>query len=298
MEDIDDDHMLLHEQPMQRTASSSADSEGLYLLPNETLEAVLLHLRSDVLATATQVSHRWRAVAERVLYSNISITEVVSIGSPTPIRTVRACQSVQSRRELQPNVKSFHVRWQSRPGDGPPVQVLEGAFQTHVAPCLLRLHNIESLELSLGGLSRQFVESPNWRLFLDRTFPFVQQLSLTGIGNASVALHSDALPALHRFRGGPGTAAAITPHRPVESLVLVGNDSIPWSDLERLGAASSSLKELDLTHMSVTPLLLRNISKYLSTVEILRLKLALRHTLHFAYSGVVSLVPTVRWANI
>jgi hypothetical protein len=54
-----------------------------------------------------------------------------------------------------------------------------------------------------------------------------------------------------------------------------------------MSLTSVPLRHLDLSSMLVTPTLLRNLSRNLNTVESLKVKLALRHTLHFA--GIVSL---------
>ena len=48
------------------------------------------------------------------------------------------------------------------------------------------------------------------------------------------------------------------------------------------------VKKLDLSALSVTPMQLLTISKHLTALETLRMRLALRHTLHFTFSGMVN----------
>ncbi|KAJ7898413.1 hypothetical protein B0H13DRAFT_806739 [Mycena leptocephala] len=47
-----------------------------------------------------------------------------------------------------------------------------------------------------------------------------------------------------------------------------------------MALTSVPLRSLDLSAMQVRPTLLRNISSYLSTIESLKVRLAVRHTLH------------------
>jgi hypothetical protein len=62
-------------------------------------------------------------------------------------------------------------------------------------------------------------------------------------------------------------------------------------DLARIAAGSIPVRELDLSGMSVTPTLLRSVSRHLSHVEWLKVRLALRHTLHHALYGIVRHAP-------
>ncbi|KAH9479684.1 hypothetical protein JR316_0008279 [Psilocybe cubensis] len=101
------------------------------------------------------------------------------------------------------------------------------------------------------------------------------------------SLPSTALPLLTSFRGSADAAAALLPGRPVQFLALVGQDSdVTRENLPRLTQTSLPLRYLDLSAMSVRPVLLRNVSAWLPTVETLRVKLALRHTLHYSFSGI------------
>ena len=96
------------------------------------------------------------------------------------------------------------------------------------------------------------------------------------------------LPALASFRGSPVAAASLLPGRPVQSLALVGYEFVGEAALVALGTTSVPVAALDLTGMSVTPTLLRDIARALPAIRALRVRLALRHTLHYALSGIVS----------
>ena len=99
------------------------------------------------------------------------------------------------------------------------------------------------------------------------------------------------IPQLRSFRGHPATAASILPGRPVQALALVGCDLATEEDLARIAAGSIPVRALDLSGMSVTPTLFRSVSRHLSHVEWLKVRLALRHTLHYALSGIVRHAP-------
>ena len=103
-----------------------------------------------------------------------------------------------------------------------------------------------------------------------------------------LALGAADLPCLRTFRGSAPTAASVLPGRPVQLLSLVGHEFVTERDLQRIACTSVRIRWLDLSSMSVTPLLLRDISRHLFGVEFLILQLALRHTLHHALSGIVS----------
>jgi len=98
------------------------------------------------------------------------------------------------------------------------------------------------------------------------------------------------VPHLLYFRGHPATAASVLPGRPVQSLGLVGRGGSPppsEEELARIAGGSTPVRALDLSGMAVTPPLLRSLSRHLSHVEWLKVRLALRHTLHCALSGIV-----------
>jgi len=97
-----------------------------------------------------------------------------------------------------------------------------------------------------------------------------------------------ALQVLSSFYGSPATSVGLLPGRPIQYLALVGDDYDvnERAVLVRLASTTLPLRSLDLSAMSVRPILMSNIATYLPTVETLKVRLALRHTLHYALSGI------------
>jgi F-box-like len=117
--------------------------------------------------------------------------------------------------------------------------------------------------------------------------PTLQHLRLSDYHRA-LHLSPTDVPHLRSFRGYPATAASVLPGRPVQALGLVGRCELATEeDLARIATGSIPVRALDLSGMSVTPVLLRSVSRHLSHVEWLKVRLALRHTLHYALSGIV-----------
>ena len=118
--------------------------------------------------------------------------------------------------------------------------------------------------------------------------PTLLHLRLSDYHRALVHLSPADVPHLRSFRGYPATAASILPGRPVQALGLVGRCELATEEvLARIAAGSIPVRALDLSGMSVTPTLLMSVSRHLSHVEWLKVRLALRHTLHYALSGIV-----------
>jgi hypothetical protein len=120
-----------------------------------------------------------------------------------------------------------------------------------------------------------------------RRHPALLHLRLSDYHRALRLAPAD-VPHLRSFRGCPATAASILPGRPVQALGLVGVGGCELAteeDLARIAAGSVPVRALDLSGMCVTPALLRSVSRHLSHVEWLKVRLALRHTLHYALSG-------------
>ena len=119
--------------------------------------------------------------------------------------------------------------------------------------------------------------------------PALQHLRLSDYHRALRLTPAD-VPSLSSFHGCPATAASILPGRPVQALGLVGGCGCELAttveeDLARIAAGSVPVRVLDLSGMCVTPALLRSVSRHLSHVEWLKVRLALWHTLHYALSG-------------
>lgn len=289
-------------------------------LPNEMLAAVFENLHADALAQVVRVSRRFHAVGERILYTNVAIAESVPRSSPVPRRTVTFCSTLLAHPHLAEGTKKLAVRWATEAGP-------RAAYMPHIEPVLqllnraLRiLHGLEALELALGMAGGTL--SPRG-LLSDCAFPHLRLFALSGVGrgaphkahvapeppvewflasvptlqhlrladcHAALALPPDALPALRTFRGSAPTAASVLPGRPVALLSLVGHEFVTERDLAGIARSAARIRWLDLSAMSVTPLLLRDVSRHLSGVEHLKVKLALRHTLHHALSGISLLV--------
>lgn len=282
-------------------------------LPNETIAAICRGLSPSVLAVVARVSRQWRGVAEWLLYSNIFISETLSASSPLPYNTLRCCQTIRLHSHLASGLHKLHIRWKS----------VHGAYHepdfniilSNLSQAIGLATNLRSLDLHLGLPSL-----PEHPTSTSLTFPAIdvcycslRRISLSGIGPFThnrlthflnilpaaqhlrlpdyydqITLSPQALPSLISFSGSPRVAAAILPGRPVQSLVLIGQDYIPDIDLSQMALTSVPLRHLDLSSMLVTPTLLRNLSKNLNTVESLKVKLALRHTLHFAGIGLLA----------
>ncbi|KAH8103852.1 hypothetical protein BXZ70DRAFT_668224 [Cristinia sonorae] len=293
-------------------------------LPNETLTAIFNSLQPNVLVDVLRVSHRFRLVAERILYSNISIIETIPHTSPLPHFTLCCCQTLLRRPHLQEVVRKIAIRWQTDSGPREPyMPYIEPVLRT-LNSALRTLYNLESLDLALG-LSGGTISSRG--ILNECQFPSLRSFALSGVGRGSLspkyhptptppiewflnatpsiqhlrladcyevlALQPTDLPFLNTFRGSAPTAASVLPGRPVQHVGLVGHEFVTERDLARIACSSERIRWLDLSSMSVTPLLLRDISRHLFGVECLKLKLALRHTLHHAMSGISLLVGLV-----
>lgn len=294
-------------------------SSSVSQLPNETLHAIFDKLAPGALTAVLRASHRFRLVAERVLYAHISIVEALPRGAPTAHHTASCARTLLARPHLAEGVRRLAVRWQTDAGP-------RDEYVTAAAPVLALLHaalrtlvHLEHLDLALG-LAGGTLDA---RAVLGGCFfPALRVFALSGVGRGSMspklydhpapapigwflagcaaleqlrlpdcyeglALPAAALPALAAFRGSAVAAASVLPGRPVQLLGLVGHEFITERDLARIAQASAPVRYLDLSMMSVTPILLRDISRHLTEVEVLKVKLALRHTLHHALSGIV-----------
>jgi hypothetical protein len=295
------------------------------VLPNEILLTIFGHLSQHALTRIVLVSHRWRANAERLLYSSIVINEVLPRSSTpglkgihgmpaVPAVTLRCCETLSSYPHLAEYVRRFHVRWQTEAIESPALLLL---IAQNIAKSLVpTFQHLDSLELSFGLAdyvvpallaARRMPTAASAAFLLPFRLPDLRSLALHGIGeppepvlrNHPALLHLKLgdyarplrllptdVPRLRSFRGHPATAASVLPGRPIEALGLVGLDPATESDLARI-AAGSRVRSLDLSGTSVTPTVLRSVSRHLSHVEWLKVRLALRHTLHYALSGIV-----------
>ncbi|PBK99078.1 hypothetical protein ARMGADRAFT_918184 [Armillaria gallica] len=290
-----------------------------HVLPNETLSAIFEILPIPLLADIARVSQRFKAVAERVLYSTIHVRDIISATDSQPWRTTRCCDSLLRRPHLLESIRIFHIRWHTTERTSLSALDLEPA-SIKLSVTLRTLHFLDSLELTLGPANMATADRahlhPIERIIRGCYFPHLRSCSFgadwaKGVQSYSTILdsflssvpllrhlklldhhgvlnlRSDALPNLLSFRGSTDTAAYILPGRPVQSLSLIGQDSdVTRDNLPRFTHATTPLRFLDLSAMSVRPILLRNIATYLPMVEVIRIRLTLRHTLHYALSGI------------
>ncbi|PIL25297.1 hypothetical protein GSI_13186 [Ganoderma sinense ZZ0214-1] len=289
-------------------------------LPNETLHAIFENLSPSSLTVVARASYRFHLVAERVLYTSIVIQESLPRDAPTPRHTHNCASTLLSRPHLAEVVRKFSIRWQT--DMGPRDAYLPAvASALHALNAALRtLMTLEQLDLALGLAGTPLDAHA---VLNGCAFPALRVFALSGVGRGALSpklyqgsttsaslswflAHSPtistlhlldsyepltlppaALPHLQVFRGSAIAAAGVLPGRPVRLLGLVGHEFITERDLERIARSRSPIRRLDLSLMSVTPLLLRDISRHLgAAVEVLKVKLALRHTLHFALSGI------------
>ncbi|TFK17561.1 hypothetical protein FA15DRAFT_675999 [Coprinopsis marcescibilis] len=296
------------------------DQQPDVCLPNEILGAIFVHLSSASLAQVAIASSRFKAAAERILYSSIYIQDFVTVHSPSPWKTRRWCESVSKRTSINSVVRRVHIRWQTD-GIPPPAPHYFIAFCEQLGVALSLLHSLESLELFLGPAnlldpnrqeSIHAIERVVWRCSLPRLrtcslgadyikgaqpytpllcdflvrHPTLLHFKVPDL-NGRLNIPPTTLPDLSTFRGSADAAASLLPGRPVQSLALFGDDStVNRENLPRLTCTSVPLRHLDLSAMSARPMLLRNIATHLPTLHTFRVRLALRHTLHFSFTGI------------
>jgi hypothetical protein len=149
--------------------------------------------------------------------------------------------------------------------------------QLYHLPLLLPPLRLPSLRtLALHGIGTP--PAPDLSRLL-QNHPSLQHLRLSDYRCALHLTPAD-VPHLRSFRGYPATAASLLPGRPVQALALVGCCELATEeDLVRIARGSVPVKALDLSGMSVTPALLRSVSRHLSQVEWLKVRLALRYAL-------------------
>lgn len=289
-------------------------SSPLLSLPNETLHAAFEYLPSTSLVSLLRVCRRLHGIVERLLYTNISVIESVdtnTVGpSPTtiitPHTTLALCTSVSSRPYLSPCVRRLAIRWTRDRARKNEILNLSPTVIPSLHSLLYTSHHIESLELHLTGWRGGYDE------LLSRCSFRLKSLALSGPLNAAIEwflssqpdivnlhlgdhhaplhLAPSDLPHLETFRGDALAAASVLPGRPVLGLALSGYEPSERS-LISLAYTTFPIRCLDLSGLSVTPSQLLTISKHLTALETLRMRLALRHTLHFTFSGMVSLPP-------
>jgi hypothetical protein len=295
--------------------------QGVHL-PNEVLYEIFHNLPASFLVVIACVSHRFNAVAEHILYSFISCRDVLSDSSPSPWRTKLCCESIMRRAHLVETIRGLHIRWQADAQSSSSFFVLTPTLLklTKALHTLSSSSSLESLELWLGPAN--YPPNPSVPHVIERIiqgshFPHLISCSLGAEWSKGSPLYSgvldhflgsthllrhlklpdhhstvmnippDALPILSSFRGSPATSASLLPGRPIQYLALIGDDyDVNREILARLARTTLPLRVLDLSVMSVRPILLQNLAIHLPAIETLKVRLALRHTLHYALTGI------------
>ncbi|KAH9045993.1 hypothetical protein EDB84DRAFT_1435769 [Lactarius hengduanensis] len=285
---------------LPKTATAATNLGNL--LPNEILHAIFGHLSQHALTHIVLVSHRWRANAERLLYSSIVINEVLPRSSTpelkgahavpsVPAITLRCCETLFSYPHLAEYVRRFHVRWQTDAVESPALLLL---IAQNIAKSLVpTLRHLDSLELSFGLLAAPPLPTAPTSFLPPSRHPYLRSLALHGIGeppepvlrNHPALLHLKLgdyrrplrllptdVPRLRSFRGHPATAASVLPGRPIEALGLVGLDPATESDFARIAAGSP-------------PRPLPRPLRHQRHPDRAPVRLAFRHTLHYALNG-------------
>ncbi|KAJ7898411.1 hypothetical protein B0H13DRAFT_2031786 [Mycena leptocephala] len=224
----------------------------IYLsLPNETLAAIFDGLDSTTLADISCVSRRFNAVAERLLYSFITIIDLLSASSPIPVKTLRCCQSISRRPHLFETIRRFQIRWQlGWQGDfqmlspqglaqacaeagigldiflGPANLVVIPSQPIHPIEHIVRGCHFPYLRYCSFGAEWTKGVQPYTNILSEflTLVPSLRHLKLSD-HHATLIIPPDALPSLSYFRGSPDTAALLIQGRPVQHLALIGQDS-------------------------------------------------------------------------
>ncbi|KAF5338651.1 hypothetical protein D9611_012794 [Ephemerocybe angulata] len=308
--------------------SMASAYDGDFQLPNEILVSIFAELSPPSLALVSRLSKRSNIVAERILYASIHITDFISPESPTPWKTYLWCESVLKRLNLVDTMRKVHIRWQSD-SSPPPLPQYFIAFCERLGESLQYLHFLESLEIQLGPanrispLSREPMHAVE-RILKRCRFPYLQSCSIgadytkgaaqpyTHVLAAFLAHHpgllhlkipdfhaalnlpTTSLHQLSTFRGSPDTAASLLPGRSIQYLALNGADSDLIRVLPMMSCTAVPILYLDLSSISARITLMRSVATYLPNIESLRVRLALRHTLHYSFTGITgTLVPSL-----
>ncbi|TRM65400.1 hypothetical protein BD626DRAFT_488661 [Schizophyllum amplum] len=289
------------------------------LLPNETLAAIFSFITPSELVTLTCASHRFNAVAERILYSSIAVSDTVSESHALPYRTLRLCDSIVRRPQFYDVVKHLGIRWHAEANSDKgvlarplrevacwrlnalllgPANLTPGgtshAVETAIRGCVLPLLQYCSLGAESAKNTRPYGSVLND--FLAPSAGVLRHLKLYD-HRGSINLPPGALPQLISFRGCANAAASLLPGNSVSYLALTGQDSdVTHDNLPRMAQGRVPLRYLDLSGMSARPVLLRSVAGYFPALEGIKVRLALRHTLHFAL--VLSTFPSLTYLDL
>ncbi|KAI9062589.1 hypothetical protein FKP32DRAFT_1652488 [Trametes sanguinea] len=240
-------------------------------LPNETLHTIFENLSPGSLAAVLRASHRFRLVAERILYANIVIIESLHHRAPTPIHTATCANTLLARPHLSEVVRRLSIRWQTDSGPREPFVAAAGPVLDVLHRALQTLVHLEHLDLALG-LAGGTLDAR--AVLAGCAFPALRIFALSGVGRGSLSpkLYHAAAPAEEE---GDALGAPVA----------------------RFLAATPSIEQLRLLDcyetLELPPPALPHLSAFrgsaIAAASVLPGRpLALRHTLHFALSGIVS----------
>jgi hypothetical protein len=299
-------------------------------LPNEILVHIFSHLSQRNLTKVVLVSHRFNAVAERVLYSSIDIDEdrLLIRNRDVPQRTLGWCDAMK-RNQLYHVPRKLSIRWRIYIPGLEMSKALSHSCSL-VSDNIRRLTLLDTLELSMGPCDLTYVTvdllirdlrlpnlrhcllsagHPAWMGQYDLYTPILSRnmcgfiTSHSGLRSLAVLVSKsavelvphEAVPELSIFYGTPGGAAFILPGRPVHHLRLAGEEfDLNSENLSRMALTSVPLRILDLSAMHVPPSVLRDIATHLPTIEILSVSIRLEWT-HSIVSRIYSAMVDHVW---
>ncbi len=278
-------------------------------LPNEILVHIFSIISQGDLTKVALVSHRFNAIAERVLYSSIDIVEQPTKNAPK--RSLGWCKAMK-RKQLYDIPRKLSIRWRIHMDKSKSLPHWCSLLNKNIR----RLTLLDILELSIAPSSEAAI--PALELIIrDLRLPNLRHCLLYG-GNlrwptgspcckpkpsvmcAFIAFHSglrylavvdisesavklvphDAVPELSIFYGSHRGAPFILPGRSVYHLVLTGMErDLSNENLSHMALTSVPLRILDLSSNWISPSVLRDIAVHLPTIEIFRVRLTLDRAL-------------------
>ena len=273
-------------------------------LPNETLAHIFSHISQYNLTKVALVSHRFNAIAERVLYSSINIVQYVYGDKNAPKRVLGWCDAMK-RNQLYDVPRKLSIQWEIHDTGIETSKTLRHSCSL-TNDTIRRLTLLDTLEFVMGPSSYDMtpvmelvvcdLRLPNLQhcLLDGRDIWFSHSKQDAGLVCEFIASHSglrylavldisetavehvpdDAAPELSIFYGTPKAAGYILPGRPVHHLLLRGEGVRSENFLSRMALTSVPLRILDLS-ATLSPSIrdLLDIATHLPTIEILRVSL-------------------------
>ncbi|CAE6484412.1 unnamed protein product, partial [Rhizoctonia solani] len=179
-------------------------------LPNEILTLIMKHISVDDLTRVVQVCQRLHSVGMRVLYSNISLVDTVTLdmmGNPDTLVKISQCCATVVRRPLLANIV-FRLRIELKASSNRVDWKLPGSVIAPVGTILRQLPNLAQLELRVLGTSLAEILSGchfSLKTFscdtctILRQLPNLAQLELRVLGTSLAEILSDCHFSLKTF---------------------------------------------------------------------------------------------------